>query len=122
MKKFLINVKSFFQGNFRYNLYYSKSIIGINLRGLIRPFIREQIETRVSSMDYQCYSEGKCKICQCQTTQLQFASKACDKPCYPHMLSKFQWERLKSGKHIYDKVTGKYWILKDNKFKLYKGE
>lgn len=118
----LKNIKAFFQGNFRYNLYYSKQLIGINLRGFIRSYIREQIETRVNSMDKQCYNEGQCKICQCQTTQLQFADKACDKPCYPYMLTKLQWELLKQGRKVWDKHTHKYWILKQDKFKIYKGD
>lgn len=120
-RKFNIkNIKAFFQGNFRYNLYYSKKIIGVDLSFLIRPYIKEQIECRVRSMDSKCYNDGQCKICQCQTTQLQFANKACDKPCYPYMLTKLQWSRIKSGSYVYDKVTGKYWVLKENKFKLYK--
>jgi hypothetical protein len=103
-------------------LYYSKQIIGINLRNLIRKYIREQIETRINSMDKQCYNEGQCRICKCQTTQLQFANKACDKPCYPYILTKLQWNILKQGRKIWDKYTNKYWVLKQDKFKIYKGD
>ena len=48
-------------------------------------------------MDQECYNAGECKICGCQTTALQMADKACDKPCYPEMLSRKNWKSLKEG-------------------------
>ena len=92
-KPTLKNITAYIQGNLRYKLYYSKFAF------LIRPHIREQIEARIKSMDKQCYDEGQCKLCGCQTTALQMADKACDKPCYPSMLNKKDWNWLKKIKY-----------------------
>ena len=86
MKKInLDNIKAYFTGNWRYRLYYSK------LRFLIPLHIREQYEMRLQLMDKECYNNGECKICSCATTNLQFANRECDKPCYPPMMSKSDW-------------------------------
>jgi hypothetical protein len=45
-------------------------------------------------MDQECFFAGQCKMCGCQTTALQMASKACDKPCYPTMMDKKEWHRF----------------------------
>lgn len=83
MKKLikLRNIKSYFLGNFRYTLYYSR------LRFLIREHIREQIEFRIQFMQKVCYENGMCEICGCATTALQMAGRQCDKPCYPTMIN-----------------------------------
>lgn len=102
-KPTLKNIIAYIQGNLRYKLYYSKFAF------LIRSHIKEQIDTRISSMDPQCYEEGQCKMCGCQTTALQMADKACSKPCYPRMLNKDEWDQMKKDFQIYDKTTGKWW-------------
>jgi len=60
----------------------------------MRKHIREQIEFRIYIMDHECYEQGSCKLCGCPTTKLQMANKACDKPCYPEMYSKKEWNEL----------------------------
>ena len=65
-------------------------------------------------MDQECYNAGECKICGCQTTALQMANKACDKPCYPEMLSRKNWKFLKEGLFYPD--GKRWWKLKYNKF------
>ena len=115
------NIIAYIQGNLRYRLFYS------NFAFLIRPHIREQIEVRINSMDQECYNAGECKICGCQTTHLQMADKACDKPCYPSMMSKKQWNFFKdlSKKEYPVAIAGNnlsvlkvdfFWKLKDNVF------
>lgn len=104
------NIKAYTQGKLRYKLFYS------NFAFLIRPHIREQIEARIRSMDKGCYEAGECKLCGCQTTALQMANKACDKPCYPKMLTKSEWWLLKRTKCL--TVDGELWRYKYGKFKL----
>jgi hypothetical protein len=85
----LLNIMSYLVGNFRYACYDNwKSI-------LIRQHILEQITWRIKVMDPKCYEDGSCKLCGCSTTALQMANKACDKPCYPAMKSKREWDKLK---------------------------
>ena len=103
-KPTLKNIIAYIQGNLRYKLFYS------NFAFLIRPHIREQIEVRIRSMDQECYNAGECKICGCQTTHLQMADKACDKPCYPRMLNKKTWDNWKKCKFTM-RENDKYWNL-----------
>lgn len=50
----------------------------------------------------------------CTTTALQMANKACDKPCYPRMLTRSEWWMIKRTKFLtVDKVN---WTYRDNKF------
>ena len=106
------NILAYIQGNLRYKLFYSKFAF------LIRPHIREQIQVRINSMDKECYNAGECKLCGCQTTHLQMANKACDKPCYPRMLPRREWKIIKRG--IIPLLDNNlYWTIKDNKFKIY---
>ena len=109
-KPTLKNIIAYIQGNLRYRLFYS------NFAFLIRPHIREQIEIRINSMDKQCYDEGQCKICGCQTTHLQMANKACDKFCYPSMLNKEQWYVINKNLPVYDEETKFWWSIFNNKF------
>ena len=107
-KPTLKNIIAYIQGNLRYKLFYS------NFAFLIRPHIREQIFTRIKSMDKKCYNEGQCKMCGCQTTHLQMANKACDKPCYPRMMSRKEWINfLILG---YTKIDNIMWRLIKGKF------
>ena len=90
------NVKSYCQGKIRYKLFYSKWF-----RYWIRLHIFEQINYRVLTMDKECLSTGSCKMCGCETTALQMADKACDKPCYPEMMTRDVWEAFKVREHFY---------------------
>ena len=111
-KPTLKNIIAYIQGKLRYKLYYSNFVF------LIRPHIREQIEARINSMDKQCYNEGQCKMCGCQTTALQMANKACDKPCYPSILSKKKWNWFKKVK--YATVDGILWHYRHGVFNIIK--
>ena len=111
-KPTLKNIIAYIQGKLRYKLYYSNFVF------LIRPHIREQIQARINSMDKQCYNEGQCKMCGCQTTALQMANKACYKPCYPSMLSKKKWNWFKKVK--YATVDGILWHYRHGVFNIVK--
>lgn len=112
------NILAYLQGKYRYKIYYGSRLKWkwLNFKWLMRPHIREQIYTRIESMDKDCYLAGQCKLCGCETTALQMANKACDKPCYPKMLSKRSWERLKDGPFSYIYIKQTWWTIKDNKF------
>lgn len=104
------NVKFYLQGNIRYWLYYSK------FQFLIPDYIKEQIECRINSMRKSCYNKGYCDKCGCKTTHLQMADKTCDGYCYPEMLDKKTWKKVKKYKSYFDKKRGKVWKLKCKKF------
>ena len=89
-KRPLIDVWFYVQGNYRYKLYYSK------YKWLLRRHIREQIKFRIQRMKPECYEQGSCIICGCETTKLQMANKVCDGACYPPMLKAGSWEHFKS--------------------------
>jgi hypothetical protein len=106
----LKNIYYYLQGNIRYKIFYAKK--GFWSCFKLKKHIAKQIASRINSMDRECWATGQCKICECQTTQLQMCNKACDKPCYPAMLSKYEWEVLiKTGVTL----DGE-WALKNNKF------
>jgi hypothetical protein len=89
--KFEYSIKDiidFFRGNIRYWFYYHNKFF-------IRKHILEQIEYRVSVMDRECYNSGSCKICGCNTIHLQMANKSCEGNCYPKMMNKKDWRKLK---------------------------
>ena len=104
------------QGNIRYKLFYSI------FAELIPNHVREQIIARVNSMDFKCFKDGQCQLCGCQTTHLQMCNKACDKPCYPAMLSKKEWKKALLQGMYHDKETQYLWSIKETrvgtKFKL----
>lgn len=87
-KRSISDVWHYILGNYRYKLYYSTKE---SIRRLMRTHIREQIDFRIKMMDSQCYYDGSCKLCGCETTALQMANKSCDKPCYPRMINKVEW-------------------------------
>lgn len=92
MKKTVKNIYSYFQGWFRYSLYYSKY-----LHILLPKYLKEQIFKRINSVEYnspECLSSGSCIKCGCKTTALQMANKACEGKCYPRMLSKKEYEEF----------------------------
>lgn len=79
----------YFVAQYRYWCYYNGK------RHWLRDHIIEQYKWRIEEMDPQCYIEGQCKKCGCETTKLQFANRACDKPCYPAMMNKKDWKESK---------------------------
>jgi len=85
----LENIWAYIQGNIRYRLWYSP------FKFLIPKHIRQQIAWRITIMDKECYDNGVCKLCGCETTALQMANKKCDKPCYPEMHSERIWYAVK---------------------------
>lgn len=105
----LNNMIAYNIGNYRYKLFYSK-----NLKKLIRKHISEQIQVRINSMNKDCYDKGACIICGCSTTALQMANKACDGNCYPKMLNKVEWKKLKKKGSYYS--CGRLWYLRGDKF------
>lgn len=90
-------IRDFIEGTLRYELYYR---FDGKLRFLIRQHIREQFEYRLTVMDKECLSKGECKLCGCNTTALQFASRACDKPCYQSMVTKKVWNAVKKEETV----------------------
>lgn len=86
------NVRAWFEGKYRYKLYYSAT-----WGWLMRTHIRQQIAWRISIMDGECLSQGSCKLCGCQTTALQMAKKACDKPCYPKLMNERAWKTMQTA-------------------------
>lgn len=97
MISYLKKVKDYIQGYSRYHLYYIKKG---KFRKWIPRYIVEQFEYRLGVMDHECLNNGSCKICGCDTTALQMANKACDKPCYPEMMKKSSWEIFKKVNNI----------------------
>lgn len=94
----LSDIWSYIQGNVRYKLYYSKYF-----SWMIRKLIRKQIYFRIKAMNRQCYNQGSCVLCGCETTKLQMADKGCLGACYPPIMNKDQWKRFISGKKVVDK-------------------
>ena len=102
------NIIPFFQGWYRYKIYYSSG----PLRFLMRSHIRSQIDVRIESMDRECYNSGACKKCGCTTTALQMANKSCEGFCYPSIMNKSQWEyAVKNARILKDNKNGIYWKL-----------
>jgi hypothetical protein len=95
-KKNWKNIKAYFQGNIRHWLYYHFH------HRFIREHIKEQYVFRTRVMRKSCYDNGACDECGCATTNLQFANKACDGKCYPHMMNKEAWEWYKTAKTYKD--------------------
>ena len=105
------DAKEYIIGHLRHKLYYNKFS---SLRSLLPQYIREQIDFRIKVMDKECYNNGQCKICGCETTALQMANKSCDKPCYPVMMSKKQWNFFKRYKFMNDVNGVWYWNITDD--------
>jgi hypothetical protein len=108
------NIISYITGNVRYALYNSR-----RMSFLLPIHIKEQIEMRIKEMDQECYKQGSCIICGCQTPHLQMANKACDKPCYPTMMNRKDWKRFSAGVPALDPITGFLWWLKRGQLKHY---
>ena len=102
------NIIPFFQGWYRYRIYYSSG----PLRFLMRDHIRTQITTRIESMNRECYNSGSCVVCGCATTALQMANKSCEGYCYPPMMSKSEWEYVvREAKILKDNKSGVHWKI-----------
>ena len=116
--KYLVDINDYYSNSFKDRFYYQYCKF---IQHLLLPHIRQQIEIRIKS-SLPCISEGQCTICKCSTPALQMANKACDKPCYPAMLSKKDWEEFYgNGEHTpikwhLDKTTNLEWTIFDNKF------
>lgn len=85
----LKDVIHYLVGNYRYKLYYSK------YQFLLKKHIREQITERISVMNRECYYQGSCIMCGCETTALQMCNKSCEGNCYPPMMSRCKWNKIK---------------------------
>lgn len=104
------DIYSYYIGNLRYYLYYSK-----NFKWLIRSHIIEQIDLRIEEwMDRECLNNGECKICGCITPALQMANKSCDKPCYPPMMNKTQWDFFK--KYEWMSTNKGVWFVESDEY------
>lgn len=105
------NVFDYLIGNYRCKIYYNKK-----LNFLMRTHIREQIMWRILVMDKKCFGQGSCQMCGCITTALQMANKACDKPCYPKMMSKREWDSFSKARmtKIETSKLGGYYIWSFN--------
>jgi hypothetical protein len=95
MIELLKNVPHFINGTFRNMLYNSR------FKWLIPKLIRKQIKFRIDFMDKQCYLNGACLKCGCNTPALQMANKQCPKPCYPPFMSKLTWRYFTSEQPVY---------------------
>lgn len=103
------DVFAYLQGHIVYYLYYSM------FNFLIPNHIKEQIKSRISSMNLECYLLGNCVSCGCKTTHLQMSSKSCDRRCYPRFLSRTNWKWLQEGNKLFS--DGYLWSLdNDDKF------
>ena len=86
----LKNIWAYIQGQVRYRIYYSQKF-----KWLMRKHIKEQIDWRIRIMNRECYNQGSCITCGCQTVHLQMADKPCDGDCYPRLYSARRWKSLK---------------------------
>lgn len=103
-------VYDYLLGNYRYSLYYSK--YG---HFLLRDFIVQQIEFRISVMNIQCYNNGECIKCGCATTNLQMCNRMCDDKCYPIMMSKKEWNKFKRLDIFVDNKNSLFWYNSNGK-------
>lgn len=83
-------VYDYLLGNYRQFMYY-------NFPFMLRKHIIEQYEWRLKIMNQTCLNNGECIKCGCQTPNLQFANKACEGACYPPMVSKKLWNKIKNS-------------------------
>jgi hypothetical protein len=104
------NIKAYIQGKIRLKLFYSK-----RFNKLLPLYIFEQINFRLFRMKKECYDNGQCVSCGCDTPALQMANKTCGDSCYPVMMDSTDW-------HIYKRennITFRYWgKVSDRNFEL----
>lgn len=102
------DIIDYFRSQVRYYMYYHK-------KHWLKPHILEQISFRINlMMDKECYNRGSCKICGCKTTYLQMANKSCEGECYPHIMTKSEWEKFKSMGSYFSENSDYYWYNKKN--------
>lgn len=82
----LKNIRAYIQGHVREKLFYSK-----RWNKLLSLHIFEQINYRLFVMKKECFSNGECTECGCDTPALQMADKPCEGKCYPAMLNETDW-------------------------------
>jgi hypothetical protein len=110
MRKYSIsNIKAYLVGKLRYRCYDNAWSM------FMRKHILEQIDHRLSWMDAACYNNGACGLCGCETPALQMANKACDRPCYPNMMSRSQWKAFKQGWTFFDQEQQMQWQIRGTK-------
>lgn len=77
------------------NLWY---IVQAFIRSLIkRNHIAEQVEYRkklIGESHPECLTTGEC-YCGCDTEDMIWSDKECEKKCYPPFKNKFQWNLQK---------------------------
>jgi hypothetical protein len=93
----------YIQGNFRFWIFR-------RWRFLMREHVIEQVVARMMSADKRCLDGGACIICGCHMPQLMFADKSCDKPCYPPMMSRNEWDVFKreGGDSEWNYINGRF--------------
>lgn len=102
----LTNIKKFFQGWFRYIIYFltKRTIILKRLEENEIMFLpkhkKEQFEWRLMVANPKCIEGGSCIICGCYTPQLQMTDAACEGKCYPEMMNEEDWKNFKKQNQI----------------------
>lgn len=100
----LKDIKAYVTGTYRNFVYSLRNHLKWEMNILMRKHIQQQIYYRtIIWIDKECSKIGICKICGCTTPALQMANKSCDKPCYPEMMNKKQWNNFLDGKIFRDK-------------------
>lgn len=94
------NIKGFTQGNLREFLFDMDILLPDS-------YIKEQSIYRlhqVAEKSPECLeADGLCKICGCSITSKVYEDRGCsnsEKPCYPSMMSKLEWEKFKKDNNI----------------------
>lgn len=67
-----------------YKLYFSR------FHFLLPKHYKEQYSYRINS-SMPCVVNRSCLECGCNTPQLMFAPKQCDKKCYPKLMNRLSW-------------------------------
>lgn len=98
-----IDIWHYFIGNYRYKLYYSSCKKAYCAKPkkhkLMRQHIWEQIAYRIQKMNRDCFRNGQCIKCGCDTTQLQMANKPCEGLEYPPMMNNKHWKEFLKGNY-----------------------
>lgn len=85
------NIKGYFQGLSRmYDYTHNKNL---------KVFQEEQFYYRMFKMDQSCINNKMCP-CQCEVPAKQFEDRACEKNCYPAMMSLDEWEAFKKSNNL----------------------
>lgn len=75
-------------GNYRY--WCSR-----HCKWIIRKYILNQVQIRYNSIDNKCKMNMSCKECGCDIPALLYCNRACEGGCYPKMLNKKYFEKLR---------------------------